>query len=63
MSNGYDLWDRFKHEDARTNLYSCRDILKTYSLHNKKLEGFVKRLLQNIDFLDRLQDNKGVIES
>lgn len=61
MSNGYDLWDRFKHEDARTNLYSCRDILKTYSLHNKKLEGFVNRLLQNIDFLDRLQDNKELL--
>jgi len=61
MSNGYDLWDRFKHEDARTKLYSCRDILKTYSLHDKKLEGFANRLLQNIDFLDRLKDNEELL--
>lgn len=57
MSDGYDLWDRFKHEDACTKLYSCRDILKTYSLHNKKLEVFVNQLLQNIDFMDKLRDN------
>ncbi|TVL99180.1 MAG: TIGR02710 family CRISPR-associated protein [Candidatus Brocadia sp. WS118] len=57
MSDGYDLWDRFKHEDARTRLYSCRDILKTYSLHNKKSDGFVNQLLQNINFLDKHKDN------
>lgn len=61
MSDGYDLWDRFKHEDARNRLYTCRDVLKTYSIHNKKLERIVATLLQNILFLDKLKDNKELL--
>lgn len=61
MSDGYDLWDRFKHEDARTRLYTCRDVLKTSSIHNKKLERIVDTLIQNTLFLDKLKDNKELL--
>lgn len=57
MATGYDLWDSFKHKEACQRLYSCRDIIKTYSISDKKVEDFVPILLQNIDFLDRLKNN------
>ena len=61
MSDGYDFWDRFRHEDARNRLYTCRDVLKTYSIHNKKLEKIIAILLQNINFLEKLKDNKELL--
>lgn len=61
MSDGYDLWDRFKHEDARNRLYTCRDVLRTSSIHNKKLERIVDTLRQNILFLEKLKDNKELL--
>ncbi|ODS30933.1 MAG: CRISPR-associated protein [Candidatus Scalindua rubra] len=57
MTNGYDLWDSFKHKDACQRLYKCRDIVKTYSIGDKKVEDLVTILLQNIDFLERLKGN------
>lgn len=57
MANGYDLWDSFKHKEASQRLYSCRDIIKTYSISDKKVDNLVKVILQNIDFLDRLKKN------
>ena len=61
MTNGYDLWDRFKHKEARNKLYSCRDIIKTYSIGDKKVENLVTVLLQNISFLDKLKDNEELL--
>ncbi len=61
MANGYDLWDRFKHKEARNKLYSCRDIIKTYSIGDKKVENLVTVLLQNISFLDKLKDNEELL--
>ena len=58
MATGYDLWDRFKHNEARNRLYSCRDIIKTYSISDRKVDSLVKALIQNIDFLDKLKDNE-----
>jgi len=58
MSGGYNLWDQFKHNEARNMLCSCRDIIKTYSISDKKVEDFIPVLLRNIDFLDRLKDNE-----
>ncbi|MBE7444589.1 MAG: TIGR02710 family CRISPR-associated protein [Planctomycetia bacterium] len=61
LSSGYDLWDRFKHTDARNRLYSSKDILTTYSVKDKKGEGLVVKLLKNIHFLDELKDNEELL--
>lgn len=58
MATGYDWWDKFKHKEAGSKLYSCRDIIKTYSVSDKKVENFVPVLLDNISFLDKLKDNE-----
>lgn len=57
MSEGYDLWDKFKHNNARDKLYSCRDMLTAYATNNKKLENLISGLRLNIQFLDRVSKN------
>lgn len=57
MSEGYDLWDKFKHNNARDKLYSCRDMLTAYATNNRKLENLISGLRLNIQFLDRVSEN------
>lgn len=57
MSDGYDLWDQFKHKEARNTLCSCRDVIKTYSTGDERVNAFAPVLVRNIDFLDRLIEN------
>lgn len=57
MSEGYDLWDKFKHNNARDKLYSCRDMLTAYATNNKKLENLISGLRLNIHFLERVREN------
>lgn len=61
MSEGYNLWDRFKHNDARDKLYSCKDMLTAYATNSKKMEGLISGLRQNIHFLDRVKENDGLL--
>jgi len=61
MASGYDLWDSFKHKEACQGLYSCRDIIKTYSISDGKVDNLVKVLLQNISFLDKMKKNEELL--
>lgn len=61
MTNGYDLWDSFKHKEACQRLYKCRDIIKTYSISDKKVDSLATVLLQNISFLDKLKCNEELL--
>ncbi|MBT6225736.1 MAG: TIGR02710 family CRISPR-associated protein, partial [Candidatus Scalindua sp.] len=58
MADGYDLWDKFKQKNALNKLHSCRDILKTYSIHDKKIEILIGVIIKNIDFLEKLLSNE-----
>lgn len=57
MADGYNLWDKFKQKNALNKLHSCSGILKTCSLHDKKIEILVGVIIKNIDFLEKLLSN------
>lgn len=61
MSYGYELWDRFKQKDACNKLHSCKDILRTYSISDKKIAGLVAVIIKNINFLENLSGNEGLL--
>jgi CRISPR-associated protein (TIGR02710 family) len=54
MVTGYDLWDRFKHPEARKHLYRCRETLTALSSERKEIKGLVRQLETNIQFLEPL---------
>lgn len=56
MVRGFDLWDRFKHKEAKVRLYKCRDILRTFAFGSQKKEivELVDGLDENLQFLEDL---------
>ena len=54
MVTGYDLWDRFRHADAKRQLHKCSDVLTALSSEKKEIKEIVKRLERNLQFLERL---------
>ncbi len=54
MVKGYELWDCFKHRDARVKLYRCKDLISTYAFGSDKKEYEVlsKKVEENLNFLD-----------
>ena len=60
MAHGYDLWDRFKHQDARNSLYKSRDVILTYGngRRDARFSDFIERFRENLDFLDRVETEK-----
>jgi len=56
MVIGYDLWDRFKHKDAKRRLYKCRDVLSAFShgSERQEIKDLATRLDENIQFLEKL---------
>lgn len=56
MVVGYDLWDRFRHREAKDRLYRSRDVLLTYAHGSAKREakGLAVRLQDNLQFLEKL---------
>lgn len=54
MVEGYDLWDRFRHNDARGRLYKSRDVLTAVSVGKKEFKHTVDRLEENLQFLQNL---------
>ncbi|NWF92146.1 MAG: TIGR02710 family CRISPR-associated protein [Syntrophaceae bacterium] len=57
MVEGYELWDCFKHKDARVKLYRCKDTISTYAFGSdkKEIKGLSKKIDENLNFLDHLQ--------
>jgi len=56
MARGFDLWDRFKHKEARVRLFRCRDTLRTFAFGSQRSEvvKLVEGIEENIRFLDLL---------
>jgi CRISPR-associated protein (TIGR02710 family) len=54
MVIGYDLWDRFKHPDARSQLFKCKDVLTAVGIGKKEFKPLAKRLGENLQFLQNL---------
>jgi CRISPR-associated protein (TIGR02710 family) len=56
MVIGYDLWDRFKHREAKDKLYKSRDILSTFADATGKRQDkkLIDQLQTNLEFLDRI---------
>lgn len=56
MVIGYDLWDRFKHKDAKSRLYKCHDVLSAFShgSERREIKDLTTQLNENIQFLEKL---------
>jgi len=56
MVIGYDLWDRFKHKDAKGRLYRSHDVLLAFShgSERKEIKDLALRLDENIQFLEKI---------
>ena len=56
MTMGYDLWDRFKHKEAKVRLHKSHDTLFAFWQASEKSEIKIltRSLDQNIEFLERL---------
>lgn len=54
MIAGYDLWDRFKHSEARKHFYRCRETLTVLSTERKGMKALVRELETNMEFLAAL---------
>lgn len=56
LANAYDLWDRFRHREARQALRGAYDGLNTYVriTANRQAERLGARIRTNVEFLDKL---------
>jgi CRISPR-associated protein (TIGR02710 family) len=56
MVMGYDLWDRFKHNEGKNKLYACLDVLQTAADFSDRDEdkNLVSQIRENIKFLKLL---------
>jgi CRISPR-associated protein (TIGR02710 family) len=58
MVIGYDLWDRFKHSDAKKYLHKSKEILTALGAERKEMRGLANRIDTNIEFLERLLEGR-----
>ena len=58
MAKGYDLWDRFKHSEARKHLFNCMETLTALSSEKKEIKPLVRQIETNIEFLNDLLSGK-----
>lgn len=60
MVRGYELWDSFKHKQAKVKLYRCKDVLTAYASGSEKAEllNLVQKIEENIGFLENLDQNR-----
>ena len=60
MVRGYELWDSFKHKQAKVKLYRCRDVLTAYASGSEKAEliNLIQKIEENISFLENLESNR-----
>jgi len=60
LAEGYDLWDRFKHKEARKRLYQSRKIIETFAAASDKAEMLclANALKDNLSFLEELKNDR-----
>lgn len=66
MAEGYDLWDKFRHKEAKAKLYRSRNVIDASAAISDKAEiiSLSKALKENINFLEELeiaQVRKGIL--
>ena len=66
LAQGYNLWDKFRHKDARKKLYQSRNIIDASAAISDKAEIILlsNALKENLYFLEELennQDQKGLL--
>lgn len=54
LVTGFDLWDRFKHGQAKKHLYRSEEILMSLGAEKPKIRSVAKQLEDNIEFLERV---------
>ncbi|MDI6754788.1 MAG: TIGR02710 family CRISPR-associated CARF protein [Thermodesulfobacteriota bacterium] len=54
MVVGYDLWDRFKHSEAKIHLFKSQEVMTAISSENREIKGLVNHLEANLLFLEKL---------
>lgn len=59
---GYELWDRFKHKDARIKIRRNLDLFKAYCYGSKsdKLIELAEHIKRNVEFLEKLINEGGI---
>lgn len=59
LSEGYDLWDRFQHKEAKKKLFSIRDILSAYALgkDDRSFEPTLNIFKKNLQYLVEIENN------
>jgi len=58
LTQGYDLWDRFKHKDATKRLYRSKEVIEAFAAGSGKPEmlSLANALKENISFLEKVQN-------
>jgi len=56
LVTGYDLWDRFKHQEAKSRLYKSRDVVSAFAQGSGKRvdKVLMDQVQQNLRFLEDL---------
>lgn len=57
MIDGYRLWENFDHKAALNKLRQSKGRLEPYTLNSEKLSAFLRDLQENVDFLERVQND------
>jgi CRISPR-associated protein (TIGR02710 family) len=66
LAEGYDLWDRFRHKEAKNKLYRSKKIIDTFAAASDKAEMVLlaNALKNNLNFLEEIenaQEQKGLL--
>lgn len=54
MVVGYELWDRFKHSEAKIHLFKSREVMTAMSSESREMRALVNHLEANLLFLETL---------
>jgi len=60
MVGGYELWDRFKHSNAKKHLYRSQEVLLALSSENRDIKTLVIQMEGNRQFLENLLAGKSL---
>lgn len=60
LAQGYDLWDKFRHKEAKGKLYRSRKVIDASAAISNKAEiiALSNALKENLNFLEELEANK-----
>jgi len=60
LAQGYDLWDKFRHKEAKKKLYQSRNVIDASAAISDKAEIILlsNALKENLNFLEELQNTQ-----